>query len=455
MASTLIAELSADSGDAALAALREHLANNESQLSASALANAAHVAALHNNARALAALPVTALAHTNSDGLLPAHVAAQHGHVAALEVLHSRSSAPIDSSVLFAAVRGAQVEAVRFIIDVCHVAVNGFTPAGSDSVLMCAVRTEHLATVRLLCDRGADVHWRGRDSDALLLAVRSGHVAIARALLDAGADVNVRVGNDLDTQSDANEFCTALTLAARTNNAEMTQLLIERGANVNVFATAEKDDVYGTHLVQACLADALEPARLIVRAGADPNTRNSQGFTPLMSLARLGNFDAVKCIVAVGADCATVHTRHGSALMQAAALGHALIVAFLAKLGQSVNQMDASNGRTPLMLASVGGHATAVRCLVDLGARLNVTDRAGYTALMLAAHRGHADVAHVLVAGGADASIAIKLSVFKKLTALSLAKSGNHRAVVQLLAASQKSPDRKARQQQILTKKDE
>jgi ankyrin repeat protein len=122
--------------------------------------------------------------------------------------------------------------------------------------------------------------------------------------------------------------------------------------------------------------------------------------------------------------------------MQAAALGHALILAFLAKLGQSMSiRSTPPHGRTPLMLASVGGHATAVRCLVDLGARLDVTDRAGYTALMLAAHRGHADVAHVLLAGGADASIAIKLSVFKKLTALSLAKSGNHRAVVQLLAA--------------------
>jgi hypothetical protein len=41
----------------------------------------------------------------------------------------------------------------------------------------------------------------------------------------------------------------------------MAQLLIERGANVNVFATAAKDDVYGTHLVQACLADALDCLR--------------------------------------------------------------------------------------------------------------------------------------------------------------------------------------------------
>lgn len=457
--STLIRDLCADRTSAALDALKLHIASTTPSALIASLP--AHIAATHNNAAALALLPPAALCVANDDGLLPAHIAAQLGHVDIL--LHLRDNAPTTLSAcaenlahdspLRLAVKNGSFDAVKFLIEQCNISVNERSD-NTASPLLCGVLHGDVAMVRYLCERGADVHWRGREADALLLAVKTGRLPLARLLLDAGADVNVRFG-DSNGVVDDNDLCTALTLAVRNKDADMARLLIERGANVNVFATAAKDDVYGTHLVQACLAGAVDCAQLIARAGADPNCFNSHGFTPLMSLARLGNFEAVKCIVAVGADCGVVHARHGSALMQSAMLGHSLILAFLAKLGQSIHQVDASTGMSPLMVAAEGGHATTVRCLIDLGARLDAANRGGYTALMLAAHRGHADVVHVLLAGGANAAVAIKLNVFKKITALSLAKSGNHRAVVQLLTTAQQSPDRKSRQQQILTKKDE
>jgi ankyrin repeat protein len=263
--------------------------NNNSESSSSqqrsATSSAAHVAAAHNDAAALAQLPLAQLAQANADGLLPAQIAAQLGHVAALQVLHSRALLADDSTahwLLLCAVRGAHLDAVRFFVETCGVKLNSsnnHNNANADSPLMCAVRAGSLPLVRYLCDRGADVHYRGRDSDALLIAVRSGHVPLARALLDAGADVNVRIGDAAaDGDVDGNELCTALTLAARNNDAAMTLLLLECGANVNVFATADKDDVYGTHLVQACLSRLLGLRCVsFVRAGADPNAPNSTG----------------------------------------------------------------------------------------------------------------------------------------------------------------------------------
>ena len=56
------------------------------------------------------------------------------------------------------------------------------------------------------------------------------------------------------------------------------------------------------------------------------------------------------------------------------------------------------NKRTPLMLASIIGHADVVAELLKHSPKLNKRDKKGYTALMYAAYYGHMDVAQELLA---------------------------------------------------------
>ena len=62
---------------------------------------------------------------------------------------------------------------------------------------------------------------------------------------------------------------------------------------------------------------------------------------------------------------------------------------------------------------------------------------------MLAAQRGHADAVRALLAAGASVAPAVKLNVFKKLNALTLAKSGGHAEIVSLLQHAQRSAKKK------------
>jgi ankyrin repeat protein len=329
----------------------------------------------------------------------------------------------MQESTLIAAVRSNDLALVqRLLLD--ETTASTSSTAMVDA-LCCAARLNHCAVLAALCARAPHcVHSPDRDGvEALLHAVTHRQLGAARVLLDAGADANART----------RDLRTALTVAASNDDRDMAALLLECGANVSVFATADKDDVLGTHLMQACLSGSLACAALFVAAGQDPNAPNSTGSTPLMALVATGNFDAVKCLVGAGAACDRFDARDGSPLIVAASRGFALIAAFLATMHAGSLRRADLHGRTPLMHAAAAGHAATVVCLVDRGAQLDVTDRSGFTALMLAAQRGHTDVVRALLAAGASATVAIKLNVFKKINALTLAKTGGHVDIVALL----------------------
>jgi len=80
----------------------------------------------------------------------------------------------------------------------------------------------HLAIVRLLLDRGANINSRDKHkSTPFIAAAEHGHISIVRELLDRGANINAR---------DSSGF-TALMRAARGGHVEVVKLLLERGAN--------------------------------------------------------------------------------------------------------------------------------------------------------------------------------------------------------------------------------
>ncbi|MDD5170935.1 MAG: ankyrin repeat domain-containing protein, partial [Syntrophales bacterium] len=48
-------------------------------------------------------------------------------------------------------------------------------------------------TVRLLLDRGADIHATGRGGDALFGAAEEGHADVVKLLIDRGSDIDIAV----------------------------------------------------------------------------------------------------------------------------------------------------------------------------------------------------------------------------------------------------------------------
>ena len=165
----------------------------------------------------------------------------------------------------------------------------------------------HTAVVRLLLDRGANVHarkFRGKYSDetALILAGRYNELDTIKLLLSRGANVNEAAGG-----------VTALMLSALYGDPPTLRYLLRRGADVN----ARSDDGR-TALMYAAEDGEDENIEVLLEAGANPNRTDAEGKTALMWAAEDGNDEAVRLLLEAGAK---INARDKS---EQTALGHAI-----------------------------------------------------------------------------------------------------------------------------------
>jgi ankyrin repeat protein len=171
--------------------------------------------------------------------------------------------------------------------------------------------------IRLLLDRGADVHARSTVGRTPLLAAAAanGTVETVRLLLAKGADANaadntgvtpilaaasvddgavvkllLEHGANVAVRANVPQSSTPLMAAAYNGNVELVRLFLSRDREVNVFSgdsgAKVKQGVVQfsrvTALHMAAVGGRPEAVDLILRAGADVNARDIRGMTPLM-----------------------------------------------------------------------------------------------------------------------------------------------------------------------------
>jgi len=89
-----------------------------------------------------------------------------------------------------------------------------------------------------------------------------------------------------------------------------------------------------------------------------------------------------------------------NSLLKAVETGNLSEATTLLKRGADVDATD-DFGRTPLMMASLGGHTQITKLLMEAGADVHATAKYGQTALQFAVEGGKTDIASILQAGGA------------------------------------------------------
>jgi uncharacterized protein len=92
---------------------------------------------------------------------------------------------------------------------------------------------------------------------------------------------------------------TALHFAAFFGRYEAAALLIERGAEVDAFG---RGWMTGTAMHSAVSRLQSDVVRILLEAGANPNVRQSAGWTPLHAAAMNGDLTSVELLLASGAD---------------------------------------------------------------------------------------------------------------------------------------------------------
>lgn len=166
--------------------------------------------------------------------------------------------------------------------------------------------------------------------------------------------------------------------------------------------SAVAQDRPGKELLSAVRDGRARKVAALIRSGANVNTEDKKGWTPLILAADNKNLEIVQMLLNARADVkATVKTNHWTALF--AAVGYdedADLVRLLIFAGADLNAQT-FDGWTPLMRAIYTTCPKIVRLLIDSRANMNLRNGDGDTALTIARQYHHDDMVPLLTAAGA------------------------------------------------------
>ncbi|KAJ6051209.1 hypothetical protein N7499_010572 [Penicillium canescens] len=237
------------------------------------------------------------------------------------------------------------------------------SPTAGRTPLLWAAKYNHVPVVKLLHENGADIDSRSQrvGLNALSYAAKNGYEALARLLLKNGVDPN----------SADNAGRTPLSWAAQNKHSEEKKFVClghrpdlddahnedgtpkHRGEK-NFVCLGYRPDLYDAHNEDGTPKHQVserrsgeEVARILLEQGADPDSTDKAGRTPLSWAAQKGNEPMIQLLLENGAD---------------------------PNLGDN-------DGRTPLAWAAEREREETVKILLENGANLNSMDNYGQTPL--------------------------------------------------------------------------
>ncbi|CAN0261438.1 unnamed protein product, partial [Discosporangium mesarthrocarpum] len=143
-------------------------------------------------------------------------------------------------------------------------------------------------------------------------------------------------------------------------------------------------------------------ARALIEAGARPDARDKDGYTPLHWAAMRGHAGVARSLLRGGAQSDARSPADKTPLHHAAASGSTEVVLVLLEAGADANARN-RYGSTPLHRAAFNGRHGVVRALLESGkALVDPRSNAGRSPLHLACRNARPACVEALLLGGAD-----------------------------------------------------
>lgn len=225
----------------------------------------------------------------------------------------------------------------------------------------------------------------------LWAAAKSGNVKVIEELAAIGHDLNAKKTGFV------REGFTPVHIAVLYEQAEAIKALVKLGANIN---SKNKD---GETPLWLAVSELKHPAmgKLLLELGAKKDARNSDlRMTPLDWAAFDGKVEMVRMLLDHGVNPNAGRGLSRSApIQQCANSGNVEILEMLLKAGADVNAIHA--GSLALGTAATFGHLQFVKMLLEAGANPNLPDESGTTPLMCGVAGRNIGVVKLLVEAGA------------------------------------------------------
>jgi ankyrin repeat protein len=340
-------------------------------------------------------------------------IAAISGHVAILSLLIAKGADPnvpfllngLPSSLL---AHPAVLSCPDVLITLLRAKANPnwccLQGVGIVSVVHVAAHVANLPALRLLADRLGNVNQIAADrSTPLLFAAQRGHVDVVKVLLQYGADPLLA-----DVRGTAPLAAAAAMGHIDTVDALLTHVKAVRPDIMPMLLDGTPWPESRSALAFAAEFNHESIVHQLLAAGAKPNTRATDGITPLFVAAEGGFDGVVKALCSYGADLNLGRLHDGTTpLMAAAAAGRHNVVGTLLAHAANVHAARNTSGVTALWLAAANGHGPCVTVLAAAGAGVNIRRADGdqASAMYMAASRGHANAILALCNAGADPNL--------------------------------------------------
>jgi ankyrin repeat protein len=335
-------------------------------------------------------------------GLTPYLLAAEQGQLGVMQLLIRRgadasaTTGTSGSTALHAAAWGGHEQAAAFLLgqgaQSTHREADGSTP------FMLACGRDHLGVVRVLLQHLGEKELEATDKEgrtALHWAALCGNEEIVSFLLGQGAMPSSR--DKINT--------TPFMWACKVGCVSVARVLLQ---HMGPQALQETDRRGMTALHWAACRGHGETVSFLISEGAQANSRDNSGRTPLLWASHKGRTGVVQMLVQHMGKQAVQETDNSgvTALHFAANGGHEETAAFLISQGAQCSSRAAQE-LTPLMVACEKGRLGVVRLLLHHKGpeALREMDASGKLPLHWACVKGHGEVVRALLIGGADPTI--------------------------------------------------
>jgi uncharacterized protein len=322
-------------------------------------------------------------------------ISTSEGYLELLD-LTLKNGADVDSKDSFngtglirAADRGHADIAGRLVqadVNINHINNLGWT-ALHEAIILGDGSGRYVDTVRVLVAAGADLRLPSqRDKiSPIEHATAKGHNEITQVLRTA-----------LDADRPPTQGAEQRLLAAvERGDATAAALAIRDGADLET-----RDKRGRTPLLVAVTEDQLAVARLLIYLGADPDALDDQHDTPWLVTGVTGSVDMLEVLLPTGPDLTIRNRFGGTSLIPASERGHVAYVRRAVRTGIDINHVN-DLGWTALLEAVILGDGSKryqqiVTILLGAGADPRIADRDGVTPLQHASRRGQSEVAMIL-----------------------------------------------------------